>query len=370
MKKTVVSTVVFLFLLFNLTGCSAIGNKDSDMAIIYGATTLLSVFLLIAYCCGIKNKCPWYYLLLSSICVVNVGYLALSVSTVVEEALLANRISYLGSAFLPLSMLMIIWRVCNFKIKKYLIAPLLCITTFAFGIAATPGYSDIYYKSAKLISVDGMTVLEKEYGPLHSLYMYYLFLYFALMIISIVYASHKNKLKTKAYATILLFSVLINICVWLMEQLVSIEFEFLSVSYIVCGLFLVCLEFMLQSIALENSNIETITNIESMTNNATNYNNASNSPKSIIIENTMNIDENERLQLEHFKSQLSALTPTERTIYNYYITGKNTKDIIQTLSIKESTLKYHNRNLYSKLGASSRKQLVELARKIEINKKN
>lgn len=369
MKKTFISTVVFLFLLFNLSGCSAIGNKDYDMAIIYGATTLLSIFLLIAYCCGMKNKCPWYYLLLSSICVVNAGYLALSVSTVVEEALLANRIAYLGSAFLPLAMLMIIWRVCNFKIKKYLIAPLLCITTFAFGIAATPGYSDIYYKSVELISIDGMTVLEKEYGPLHSLYMYYLFFYFALMIISIVFASYKKKLRTKAYATILLFAVLVNICVWLMEQLVSIEFEFLSVSYIVCGLFLICLEFMLQSISLENLSSETGTNIEPTPNNTPNYNNVPTSPTSVISENTMDIDENERLQLEHFKSQLSTLTPTEKTIYNYYLSGKSTKDIIDSLDIKESTLKYHNRNIYSKLGASSRKQLIEFARKIEVNQR-
>ena len=29
--------------------------------------------------------------------------------------------------------------------------------------------------------------------------------------------------------------------------------------------------------------------------------------------------------------------------------------------IKENTLKYHNRNIYSKLGVSSRKQLLQIA---------
>jgi DNA-binding CsgD family transcriptional regulator len=32
-----------------------------------------------------------------------------------------------------------------------------------------------------------------------------------------------------------------------------------------------------------------------------------------------------------------------------------------SLNIKENTLKYHNRNIYNKLGVSSRKQLIELA---------
>ncbi len=34
------------------------------------------------------------------------------------------------------------------------------------------------------------------------------------------------------------------------------------------------------------------------------------------------------------------------------------------LNIKENTLKYHNKNLYSKLGVCSRKQLILLARAI------
>ena len=35
------------------------------------------------------------------------------------------------------------------------------------------------------------------------------------------------------------------------------------------------------------------------------------------------------------------------------------------LNIKENTLKFHNKNLYSKLGVSSRKQLLEIYRTIK-----
>ena len=35
------------------------------------------------------------------------------------------------------------------------------------------------------------------------------------------------------------------------------------------------------------------------------------------------------------------------------------------LNIKESTLKYHNRNLYGKLGVSTRKELLELHKHIK-----
>ena len=41
--------------------------------------------------------------------------------------------------------------------------------------------------------------------------------------------------------------------------------------------------------------------------------------------------------------------------------GKTAKEIVEILGIKENTLKYHNKNIYSKLGISSRKQLLRFA---------
>ena len=44
-----------------------------------------------------------------------------------------------------------------------------------------------------------------------------------------------------------------------------------------------------------------------------------------------------------------------------YLAGKNAKDIIEATGIKESTLKFHNSNIYQKLGVSSRKQMLRYA---------
>ncbi|MBQ6795590.1 MAG: helix-turn-helix transcriptional regulator, partial [Clostridia bacterium] len=59
------------------------------------------------------------------------------------------------------------------------------------------------------------------------------------------------------------------------------------------------------------------------------------------------------------------LTPTENKIYNYYLEGKTTKEIMALLNIKENTLKYHNKNLYGKLGVSSRKELLYFAKMLK-----
>lgn len=69
-----------------------------------------------------------------------------------------------------------------------------------------------------------------------------------------------------------------------------------------------------------------------------------------------------------FIDNLTTLTPKEEDIFNLYVQGCSTKDIISHLGITENTLKYHNKNIYSKLGVKTRKELlqyIELMRNAE-----
>lgn len=90
---------LFIFLIFTLTGCGSPNEKSTDFTIIYVITTVVSLLLLIGYCCLIKKKDLWFCLLFSAVFIVNFGYLSLVISKTLEEALLANRIAYLGSVF-------------------------------------------------------------------------------------------------------------------------------------------------------------------------------------------------------------------------------------------------------------------------------
>lgn len=69
-----------------------------------------------------------------------------------------------------------------------------------------------------------------------------------------------------------------------------------------------------------------------------------------------------------FIDNLATLTPKEEDIFNLYVQGCSTKDIISQLGITKNTLKYHNKNIYSKLGVKTRKELlqyIELMRNAE-----
>lgn len=64
---------------------------------------------------------------------------------------------------------------------------------------------------------------------------------------------------------------------------------------------------------------------------------------------------------ENFVISIKMLTKSERNIFEMYLAGKTAKEIIEATGIKESTLKFHNSNIYEKLGVSSRKQMLRYA---------
>ena len=360
MKRTFGGLALSLLMLLSLSGCSAIGDKMASMSIIYSATAVVSLLLLIGYCCLVRKKDIWFLFLFSCVFIVNAGYLTLSLSKTIEEALLANRIAYFGSVFLPMSMLMIITGVCKLNYKKWFPGLLMGLGTIVFLIAASPGYLDIYYRQVSLQVINGVTVLDKVYGPWHSVYLFYLLFYFGTMIGMIIYASKKKKVSSNMHAVILLVAVFVNIGVWLLEQLVKIDFEFLSISYIISELFLISLYLMLQEWehlsvpeAAPESEDPACTAEEAA--EVSQKNDPLVSPSQAFS-----------LQHDHFVAQIETLTPTERVIFHFYLSGKTTKEIMQALNITENTLKYHNKNIYGKLGVSSRRQLLEIATALKV----
>ena len=332
-----------LFFVSILNGCGPIGQKNTNISIIYGTLACLSVILLITYCYIIYEKDVWFLLLFSSVAIINIGYFCLSTSTVLEEALLANRISYLGSVFLPMAMLFIILKTINIRWSKWVHFLLLIIAFIIFFIAASPGYSTIYYKEVSLQTVNGITFLEKVYGPCHIVYLFYLLSYFSVMVFIVLRVFFKKTIPSIFHSIILVITVFINIDLWLIEQLISINFEMLSISYIVTEVVLLGLNVILT----ENESLKITF------------------PETPSLENTSSTDDSPLEQpiseVQHeFLLNLEKLTKTERIIFDYYILGHGTKEIMSELKITENTLKFHNKNIYSKLNVSSRKQLLEI----------
>ena len=255
-------------------------------------------------------------------------------------------------------MLMSILEVTKTKHPNWLSGALFGLSALVFFIAASPGILDIYYKDVSFQIVDGVSTLVKVYGPLHPLYLIYLLGYFAAMVTVIIRAQIKKAIDTPAHAVILAVAVLVNIGVWFIEQITVIQFEMLSVSYIISESFLLGVHLVMN----ENQRLR---NIVKQVESTQLYTEAPKTELESLLETPLDAEAIAPERLECFMNGLRQLTPTEREVFDAYIARATTKEVMAKLNIKESTLKYHNRNIYGKLGVSSRKELLELCKRVK-----
>ena len=172
-------------------------------------------------------------LLMCSIVVSNFGYLSVSVSRTVDAAIIANDCVYLGACYLPFFVFCIGADMTRIRINHALRFLMFLFSTFMFGMVLTIGHYPIYYKNIGIADAGGYTVLVKEYGPLHKLYLILLFSYIAASGVLCIRAFIRKTLVS--YKTTILFFLFlsINVLIYVFNRLFRIEFEFNCIGYLI-----------------------------------------------------------------------------------------------------------------------------------------
>ena len=323
---------------------AAYTEKSCNLSPVYGFVALISVVLVAVYLIMEKQREKKFVMLYGSVAVANIGYFTLSVSSTLDMALWANRIGYLGSAFAVLTMLIIVADVCHVRLSPLHKAVLVIITTAAVALAATGGWLDIYYSSVSLETVNGTSKLVKHYAPLHILYPIYVLSYFAAMVACIAFAAKRKKLASARYAVFLAAVVLGNIAVWGVEQLINVDFEFLSISYVATELMLLLLRGLMTEYEKKVSH-----EADMRREMAEEMRHRTDSEGEL----PPNIEE----LFSSFAERVTGLTPTERNMLRCYIEGCSLEDFASKNYISINTAKKHNTNLNRKLELKSREEL-------------
>ncbi len=319
--------------------------KDGILSIVYGVVALLSMLLFIFYFLFDKKKNHLFLALFGCVTASNCGYFLLSICSSLAVAKLANGLSYFGGAFSLLVMLFIIYDVCQLQKKKWLSGIFIGISVAFFLLAASGDWLGLYYRSVSLEVVNGTTHLIKEYGPLHSLYALYLAGYVLIMLLCIAYAAKTKRLSSPKYTTFLLITVLLNVGVWLVEQTINEEFEFLSVSYVVTAVLLLLIYNMLCDYGIIRPGVGVLS-VQMLTQMNTRQINTGMLPPDM------------EEMFRSFAEKAKTLSLAERRILNYYIDGYDIADIPDLAFISIHTVKKHNRSIYQKLEIASRDELM------------
>ena len=310
----------------------------------YIICVIAAMGLLIAYSAMVKTKEFWLMMLYVCVSVVNLGYLLMSLANTIEFAVFGNDVAYLGSVFLSVCMFLTIVRLCGFEIKKTHIITCLTLGAVMFAIIASSPMLPLYYKSVAIEMIDGAAKLVKEYGVLHPVYAVYLLGYFAAMIGTIIHSVRRKKIGNPKLAGFIATIVCGNIVIWLFEKMVSWEYEFLSVTYIISELLLLLVYWMMQDYVLKRD-IPTYTQAEK---------------EDLTAQITTMTMEAKLAKVLSFVKEDNPLSIREREILEMIIAGTKRKEIAETMHLSENTIKTYTRTLYGKLGISCREELYEL----------
>ena len=122
------------------------------------------------------------------------GYLMSASADSLEGALRAQQIIYIGGCFLQYFILLSILNLCKIEMKKWVRPALFLICAILYASVLTVGYLDIFYTKVTFDIVNGLPVLTKEYGGMHTLFNINLIVFFLAGLITIAYSYvKKNK---------------------------------------------------------------------------------------------------------------------------------------------------------------------------------
>ena len=226
--------------------------------------------------------------------------------------------------------------------------PIVLISTgvIMFLLICTTGYLPWYYESVSLEFVDGSAKLVKEYGPLHVTYTIYVILYFIAMIFVIIQSVIRKKNKSKKYAILMTSVVFGNLLVWFVEKYIPVNFEFLSVSYLMSEFVFLSVGWMLEDYVFVKKVSQTSVKGMSSLNDIT------------------NISKSDQIKILLTRvSEDKSLTSREYEILICILDNKKRKEIAEELSVSENTVKTHMSHLYEKLNVSSRDEIWKLLHK-------
>lgn len=162
----------------------------------------------------------------------NWGYLEMALADTIGEAILAQKIAYIAAAYCSATIFLLILQTCKYKLLS-VIEFLIYLIPFVVLIAvATIGYSDLYYKNVEIHKINGITILDKEYGVWHTVYYFILAGYILASIATVVYTLMKKR--QVSFKNMLLFALIevISISSFLLGKFVGDTVEIMPIIYI------------------------------------------------------------------------------------------------------------------------------------------
>ena len=200
---------------------------------IYAILFFISLMMLITLAnIGQKLNITHYVLLFAAVMISIWGDYTISVSDNLNMAVMGQNMVYLGGVFTPILILFSTMKLCHMEIPKPLWITLVTLAGVVIGFVFNVNSSTLYYKNLELGCAKGMTILIKERGPMHNLYMILLFGCVLMTIGVAIYSFFKKKDVSYKTISFILLAVVVSALCYLCERIFHLDFELVPIAYI------------------------------------------------------------------------------------------------------------------------------------------
>lgn len=202
--------------------------------LIYDIMFVLSMVLSIVFAALWKKHMNVYIaLMFAFIPIGTLGQVLLAYSTTLEEALLAQKMLYIDGSFELLFILLCVYDLCGIKLKKAISLGLFLLSIVLFLCSLTIGQNDMFYKSQEFVRINGEgRLVNKVYGPVHTLFYVICILFFAATFAAIVYGM-RNKTLSHSITYALFIPVAITFFTFFGGRLLNLDLELKPLSYVI-----------------------------------------------------------------------------------------------------------------------------------------
>ena len=199
----------------------------------------VTIFILSLICCVLHyiKKRDYYsvnYTLIFILALTSQGsYLFIALSRNAREALLANKILYIGGCYLILIGLFLIFSLCKIQLPKWVKFIMFFLTSCVYLCVLTTGYSDLFYKSFDIRIENGVAVMIKEYGPLHNAFLAEVVVFLIMTFAALVYGWYKNPNVSRVNLIIGGFMQIFSIFAYFIGRSITTEIEWMALADLV-----------------------------------------------------------------------------------------------------------------------------------------
>ena len=168
--------------------------------------------------------------------IANVGYYLFANSDSVDTVIASVKLTYIGGCFLLLIVMFSVFSLCDIHLNRFIRLGAMLFSVIVYLSTFTIGKNELFYKSISISNENGIPIVHKVYGPLHSLYYVLIVLYFIMSVSAMTYSYFKKKQVSRRIIYLLFLSEALPILAHFVGRMVTNKLEIVPAVYVMAQL--------------------------------------------------------------------------------------------------------------------------------------